>query len=343
MTEERLKEQLKGDLAPVYFLYGEEAHLVGLYAGRIAKKALGGDALGDFNLHRFDGQECEWDLIEEAAEALPLMAERTCVVVRDLDVAKMGDFERMMEWLKTPSPTCTLVFYTDAVTVDAKRNAKWRQFTAAVEKVGGAVEFRHKTTAELARLLCAGAAKQGCTLRTDTARMWVEQAGDDLALLLNELDKLTALADGGEITPEMIETASVRQLEAKVYDLSKAIVGQRYDRAYDVLHKLYAMREDPITVLAVLSGDYANLYRAKLAGQAGVRAETLAEDFGCKGREFRLQNAARDCRRMSRECLRQSLEELATADTKMKSTAVDNWILLEEVTAKLILLARTDV
>lgn len=341
MTEAELKQQLKNDPAPVYFLYGEERYLTGVYAARIADKAVGGDDLAAFNLHKFNGQDHEWSHIEDAAEALPLMSERSCVLVRDLDAAKSADHDRIMEWLKQPSPTCTVVFYADGMTVDDKKNAKWKNFIKAVEKVGGVVRFDRKTTADIVKLLCTGATRRGCTLRPDTARLWVEQSGDDLTLLLNELDKLCALADGGEITPALIGAAAVQQLEAKVYDLSKAILQKRYDRAYGIIHRLYAMREDPIAVLAVLAGDYANLYRAKAADAAGVPVGQLAEDFGCKGREFRLTNAARDSRTLSVETLRQSLDVLTEADTRMKSTSMDNRVVLEETVAKLILLART--
>lgn len=341
MTETELKQRLKEGLTPVYLLYGDERYLSGVYADRIAEKAVGGDDLAAFNLHKFDGQDVTWDTIEDAAEALPLMAERSCVLVRDFDASKSSDTDRLLEWLTQPSPTCVLIFYMDTVLVDVKKNAKWKKIIAAVQKVGCAVEFPRKTAADIAKLLCSGAARRGCSLRTDTARKWVEQSGDDLTLLLSELDKLCALADGGEITAEMIETAAVKQLEAKAYDLSKAIIQQRYDRAYTILHHLYAAREDPIAILAVLAGDYANLYRAKAAAAAGVPIESLAVEFGCKGREFRLRNAARDCRSLSQHTLRQSLEVLADTDTKMKSTRVDNQVLLEEAAAKLILLART--
>lgn len=340
MTETELKKQLKEDLAPVYLLYGEERYLSEIYARKIADKAVGEDDLAAFNQHKFDGQDTSWEQIEDAAEALPLMAERSCVLVRDFDLPRSSDADRVLEWLRQPPASCVMIFYMDAVTVDAKKNAKWRNFIAAVNKVGCAVEFPRKTTGDIVKILCSGAARRGCSLQTATARGWVEQSGDDLTLLLNELDKLCALADGGEITPAMIEAASVKQLEAKVYDLSKAILQRRYDRAYAIIHRLYAMREDPIAILAVLAGDYANLYRAKAAAAAGVPAESLAVDFGCKGREFRLRNAARDCRALSRDTLRQSLEVLADTDTKMKSTRTDKRVLLEEAAAKLILLAR---
>lgn len=50
----------------------------------------------------------------------------------------------------------------------------------------------------------------------------IERCGSDLNLLLNELDKLSALAGTGEITRSHIEAAGYKNLEASVFDLAKA-------------------------------------------------------------------------------------------------------------------------
>ena len=83
--EKTLSADLKTALRGLYVLYGEEGYLVARYMEQIAKKAVCDD-LGGFNLQRFDGETADAEQIEEAIDALPLMAERKCVVVRDLDI-----------------------------------------------------------------------------------------------------------------------------------------------------------------------------------------------------------------------------------------------------------------
>ena len=83
------------------------------------------------------------------------------------------------------------------------------------------------------------------------------------------------------------------------------------------------------------------MYRAKAAAQAGVPAESLAADFGYRGREWRLRNAARDSARLSLSMLRQSLEILAQADGQLKSARTDKRVVLEQTAARLIVLARS--
>lgn len=344
VTEMELKRHLKeGTPAKLYFFCGEESYLSAHYADRVASAVVGKDEFASFNFQKFDGQELSFDALSEAVEAMPLMAERKCVVVRDLDVAALAAAaaQRLAELLADPPESCVTVFWLDAVTADLKKNAKWKAFAAAVEKNGLCAVFPRKTTAEVLKLLCAGASRRGCTLSSDNARLLVEQCGNELNLLMNELDKLCALADSGEIVREHIEAAATRNLEASVYDLSKAMLQNNYTRAYTILHRLFSQREDPISILAVLSGAYTDLYRAKVAHAAGAQAESLAADFAYRGREFRLRNAARDCARIPLEVLRGSLDILAQADISLKSSRMDKKVVLEQTAAKLIVLART--
>lgn len=342
MTEAQLKKQLKEGLAPVYFLYGEETYLTAHYAARIADLAAGQQEMGGFNRQSFDGQSASFDAIEEAAEALPLMAERKCVLIRDYDVAAgAAAHDRLLALVSDPPESCVLIFWQDAVQPDLKKSAKWKAFAAAAEKSGCCVCFARKTTGDVVRLLCSGAARRGCSLTADNARLLVERCGNDLHLLNHELDKLAALAGGGEITRTAIEAAATRNLESSVFDLSKALLQNHYEKSYTILNNLLAQQEEPVAILAVLSGAYADLYRAKAAALAGIQAAELAPDFGYKGREWRLRNAARDCARLSLSTLRESLEILAKADGMLKSSRTDKRVVLEQTAAKLIVAAKS--
>ena len=342
--EDELKQHLKvGILRPLYVLYGEESYLVGQYTDKLRRQAMGGEEEMDcFNLHRFDGTRCEFDEIEEAAEALPLMAERNCVLVRDYDVAAHGDtHDRLIDLIERPNDSCVLIFYYDAVTPAPGKNARWKAFLAAAEKSGAVVKLDHRTPEDTARLLVSGATRRGCRMSPDIARLLVEWCGNDLHLLLGELDKLSALVPGGEIDRALVERAATRNLESRVFDLSKAILAGQYTKAYEVLDGLFAQKEDPIMINGVLAAAFADLYRAKVSGASGESVAAVAAVYPTyKGKEFRLRNAARDASRLSVDTLREGLEVLAAADRRLKSTGVNQRVITEETTARLIVLTR---
>lgn len=342
ITEARLKEQLKNrDFERVYFLYGEESYLTLHYANRLAQSVSDDQSLSGFNYQKLDGQTCSISEIIEAVEALPVMAEQKCVTVRDLDVAKLNkeDFNQLKELIKDVPQSCVLVFWTDAVQFDTKKS-NWSAFLKAVDTAGASVEFPRKSDSEIVRMLVDGAAQRGSKLSNSNARLIIRQCGNDLNLLIGEMDKLCALAGKGEITPEFIEAVGVKSLEASVYKLSDAILQGSYERAYDIINTLFTSREDPINILAALSGAYADLYRAKVALTCGVRPETLTHDFDYRGKEFRLKNAARDCAKLPLPVLRKSLELLADADRSLKTSSMDERTVLERTIARLILVKR---
>lgn len=345
MTEKELKNALKsGELSPIWFLYGEEAYLVAHYAQMVADTAVPADGMEDFNRHVFDGTALSLDALEAAVEAMPLMGEHTCVWVKDYDAgaANAATTERMKAILAKAEEPCVLLFSVTAFTPDMKKNAKWKAFLKEVDKRGVSACFEHRSVSDIAALLMRGAQKRGAVLARPIANMMIEQCGNDLFLLNNELDKLCAVVgEGGEITAAIVEKTAVRQLDASVYELSKALLQKRYDAAYACIATLFACGEEPIRILAVLSETYVDLYRAKVAAIGGEQATALTEVFAYRGREFRLRNAARDCRALSLGAIRDSLELLGKADTRMKTNAAkQHRLILEETVARLILIAK---
>lgn len=345
VTEQELKTALKTENAgTLWFLYGDEPYLTAHYAARIADMAVPDDDMAAFNRHIFDGTALSIDALEAAVEALPLMGEHTCVWVKDYDAgaANKEMTERMKAILERVGEPCVLLFSVTAFVPDMKKNAKWKAFLKEVEKRGRAVCLEHRTASDMATMLSKGAAKRGCALDKATAYAMVEQCGSDLFLLLNELDKLCAVVgEGGEITKAIVERVGTKQLDASIYELSKALLQKRYDMAYDCIARLFACGEEPIRILATLSETYVDLYRAKVASIGGEQATALADTFAYRGREFRLRNAARDCRALSLGALRESLDLLSRADTRMKSGgAAQQRLVLEETVARLILIIK---
>lgn len=338
-TEADLKKQLKNEsLKSLYVLYGEESYLTAHYAHKIASLAVTEEE-ADFNLDKLDGDVSANEIVA-AAETLPAFAERRAVVVCDYNVATdVQGADVWEEFFEDLPDTTVLIFWYCRVMPDGK--AKWKKFLSAAQNAGFVTEFPHPSVNEAAKLLCGGAKKRGCVLSDKTAELLATRCGTDLHTLLNELDKLCACAgQGGMITPEMVTALSHETLEARVFDLSKAIWQGDSVRAHTILHTLQADKEKATGVLSVLSSAYADVYRAKVAMAAGERPESLVRDFAYGKREFVLRNAGRDAGRVSLSTLRVCIALLAKADTAMKSSSMDNWWILQRTVAELLLRGR---
>ncbi len=340
MTEAELKALIKEGSCNLYVLYGEESYLTEQYARRIAATTVEPD-FEAFNLQKFDGQGLSIEQLEGAVETLPIMADRKCVLVRDIEVNATNS-DRLVALIDGLPDSCVLVFWQMTVRPNKTQNA-WKTFLAAAAKAGCVTVFDRKSPADVAKMLVAGAKRRGCALDPSDAKHLIERAGNDLQLLLGEIDKLTALAgEGGTVTRELINRAAIQNLETKVFDLSKAILSRRAGEAYTLLAGLAQQREEPVAVLGVLSSAYADMYRAKVASAAGLPATAPMEVYKQaykSGKEFRLRNAGQNAARMSIPTLRDCLDRLARADRAMKNGA-DGWLTLEQTVAGLLAAGR---
>lgn len=323
----------------LYVLFGEEKYLIKHHTAQIIQKLLG-KGYSDFNYQVFSSGENDMDSIAGAVEALPMLAERKCVVVYDLNVEALSasELKKLYELLEDLPETTVLIISQTTLAPEGKKSAKWKKFLTVAQKAGTAVEFSRRGTSALEKQLVGWAEKRGCTLSTANAGAIVSLCGDDLLVLSNEMEKLCAYVKDREITRDDISRVVTQNLETTVFVLSKALMAGDYDKAYRQLDLLFYQREEPVAVLAVLSSAYVDLYRVKAALESGESPMSLAQSFDYKGKEFRLRNAERDGRRLSMETLRRSIRLILDADIQLKSSRTDNRVIMEELFARLKLL-----
>ena len=344
ITEADLKKQIdRSQFARLYLIYGEEKYLVDYYARRLIAKACG-EGPQDFNFQRFGGADAGMDAIAAAVEALPVFAARKCVAVSDPDIASLrgAEPEKLRQLLGDLPETCVLILYFPTLNFDEKRDKTWKKFLADANAAGNTVPIRRRTETQLVRMICAGAEKRGCTLSERNASRMIALCGPDLSTAVNEMEKLCAYTGSGEITAQAVEELTVRNLEARVFDLSKAILAGNSDRAYSILGQLFYQNEEPVAILAVLSGAYLDLYRVKAALQSGFSCTEPAKYFDYARKEFRLANAERDAKRYSAPMLRQSLGVLLETDIALKSARGDRKLAMEKLIAELIWIAEKE-
>lgn len=344
ITETELKKQLKTEnLLNLYFLFGEEKYLVEYYAEELCKKAVG-EADTSFNEHRLDGEAVTIDEIAQTVDAMPLMANRTCVLVNNLDADHLlaKETEKLNELLSDLPDFCVLIFCCRSLDVNLKKSAKWKKFLAQIEKYGASVELNKRGMIALEKQLVSWAKKLGNELSQINASKIIKLCGDDLLTLKNELEKLCSFAGEGEITEEQIDQIITKNLETTVFLLSKAVAAGEYKKAYRQLDLLFYQKEEPVAVLAVLSSLYTDMYRVRAAIESRKQLTDVSCIFDYRNKEFRLKNAQKDSSALSTQALRRCMNEILMTDIALKSTKVDKKILMEELLAKLMMIYKKE-
>ena len=339
--EKELKQQLKaGDFSRAYLIYGEEEYLKEYYVDQLKKKNVD-EAFEDFNFHSFNGKDATLSDILSDAEMLPMMGSCNFVLVCDYPIDKsQKEMNELKEFLADIPETTMLVFLYKSLPFNTKDNSKLKAIEAAFTNAGTTVVFDRRTQSELIKMIVNGCKRRNALISADNAAYLISVSGNDIKTLMNEAEKLSAFASGGEITKSIINQLAVKCLQARVYDLSKAVIKGEYDKAYSVLDTLFIMKEEPVNILAAISNCYVDMYRVKCAKISGMPAEDVGNYYNYKGRDFVLRNAARDCFELSINQLRRSLDVIMEADNNLKSTATDKKLILEETMVKLLLISK---
>lgn len=323
IDENALKAQIRSkEYSNIYLFYGEESYLKQLYINRIIDKTVD-ESFKTFNLHTIDGKDATLDMIAECCEALPMMGEYSVTVVNDMALNKLGatEYSKLLELLSDVPETTILIFWQDTEQVDRK-DKKWSEIMGIISKKGSCVNLSKKTPQELAKILVAGAQKRECTMTADMAKYLISVVGDDMTVLLNELDKVCFFTGTGLVTKKAIDAVAVKSLEATTFNLSKYLVAGNFEKAYEMLDILFFRKTEPTLIMGALISSYVDMYRAKVSVTNGESATVLASVFNYRNKEFRLTNGSRSAAKLNVSQLRNALEILSETDEKLK-TGVD--------------------
>lgn len=342
VKESELKKHLNsGQFSHLYLCFGEEKMLVKRSVELIEKKISGGD-LNEFNYHVFDN-ESDLSEIAVCVDMIPFMSEWNLVRINDLDVDKLrkDDFNDLMKIVQNASGQTVMIFAMPTLELTAKTaKAQMKKLISYIDKNGICIELGHRTGLALERDLCKWAKAGGCSMSELTAHRLIMNAGEDLNRLNAEMKKLTAYADGAEITPEMVELLVSKTAEASVYDLFGLIVEGKTDQALSSIAALFYQQVSGVYICTVLSGAYVDAYRARIGAEAGKQSAVTAEDFGYKKRAWVLDKLSRQIRSVSTGSLRRSIDELLALQTRMVTETVEERIEIERLVSRLSLIAR---
>ena len=346
VSESELKKHLSsGQFKNLYLIFGEEKMLVKRAAEQVEKKLTGGE-INDFNYHVF-GDDAAISDISVSAGVIPFMGGWNLVRIADMDIDKLksDDFDALMKILKALPDTTVVIFSMPTLQVGSKTaKAQMKKLIAYADKNGVCMELMHRTGLALERDLCKWANAGGCTMSELTAHMLIRYVGEDLNLLNNEMKKLTAYADGGEITPEMIDLLVTKSAEASIYDLFGFIVAGNTDRVMATISALYYDGAAGMLICSVLSNAYLDAYRARVGADTGKKTAQIAADFGYGKREWALSKAQKLTRSVTTPALRRSIDAILDTQTRLVTEAVDDRTEIEKLVCRLALIAgdRTD-
>ena len=224
--------------------------------------------------------------------------------------------------------------------VPKKNSSALTSIVKKAEKNGSVIKFEQLDQNTLERYIAKWANQNGKMISHINAAKLISYCGTDLNMLKNEVDKICAYSKGEDITLDDINKLASVNLETRIFALSDAVINGQGDKAFQTLDRLFYQKEEPIVMLYVLSNSFIDAYRIRVADECGVTQNQVAEDFDYKKRAFALKSARKSTSRVSTEALRKCLDALIEADLSFKSTSLNQRLYLEQLIAKLLIIAQ---
>lgn len=322
---DRLAGQLKGTLAPIYLVAGDEPLQREECADRIraAARAQGHSEREVFVAVRgFD-----WQSLLSAGASLSLFATKRILEIR-LPTGKPGTQggDALVAYAKDPAPDTLLLVISDG---RPEGNPSW---VSALEKAGIYIQVWPVAPAEVPAWVRERLKSRGLEPTPDAVTLISGRVEGNLLAAAQEVDKLVLLHSGGPLDAEAVAVAVSDSARYDAFKLVDAALAGDLPRSVRVLEGLEAEGEEPVMILGALLRQIKELAALAIEIESGQTPQRVLAGVWERRRPL-LQAALR--RRKARGWQR-LLKRAQQADSVLKGQAPGRaWDELLQLTAAL--------
>lgn len=274
----------------------------------------------DLGLDIFDGVELDIDAVREAMHAMPFLADKKLVVVRDI-AARKDIHDALIQILQNIPES------TDVIIADEKldkRGALYKVLSGFTMN-----EYNELSEPELLRWIQTAAADIHLDIDTRMARLLLQRAGENQWILANELQKL---ADSEEQVTETLLLDMVEEHPREtIFQLLDAIIQGKTTQALSIYSKLKQAQLDPHYTISML------VWQLHLLGYIVTKGERSIDQVArdAKASPYVLKKLASAQNRMTKQSYETMLDEVFAVDAEIKSAPVDADSAVEQLITKL--------
>jgi DNA polymerase-3 subunit delta len=266
-VDELRAELAEGMIRPAYLVVGEEP-LLRDDSLALIRAAVLTEGPEDFNYDRLDGASTRPAGFLDAVAALPVMAPRRLVLLREPESGRARGGE-LTEAIADVIPTLAEQAETVLVVVAAKADGRARWTRAFSDPAASVRCDPPKKAREIASFLRAEAKRQAVVIEPAAVELLVERVGPQLLMLRNEIAKAALLAgEGAPVARGHVAAGTSDMAEEPVWDLTDAIGEGRAGDALSILAKILRAGSAAPLILGALASHFRKLLRLRSGGRA---------------------------------------------------------------------------
>lgn len=322
MAENKItKAKSAADLPPMVLLAGKEDLLIERLTDKIIATGVS-EADRDFNLDVLYGSDVRAAQIISIARSFPMMAERRVVIVRDIDKLPAADLAQLAAYAGQPNPSTCLVLVLRSSDLRQKALKELRERSEFIE-------CKPLYESQIVPWIQQEVQQQGRTISQEAAGLLAAQVGTDLRTMVNEIEKLTLyVAADDEISTEAVARVAGFRKEYTIFALQNALGERNLGQVIQIYDHLKSTMAAQV-VLFQLTRFFTNLLVATgFRPQPQDNAE-LARITGTHS--YFVRDLHKFKRKYSVQELESALENLCQVDYLLKSTSVDESVLMHQL------------
>lgn len=311
MTAQEFETALKkGAIPTICYLYGEESFLVDRSVRLLLERAID-PSLKDFNYNVFYGNESKGIDIADAAQTLPMFAERRAVLVKRAENLSAAACEALLPYILKPSASTCLIF--TGTKIDQRK-----KFFLELKKHGDLVEFKRLYDNKLSAFIQSESTVHGKPIDSAAADLLSFLIGNNLQELSSQIEKLVVFAGSHpRITLEDVRSVASNSKAFTVFELARYLCVRDLSHALKSLDTLFRNGEETPMMIGALSMHFRKLWRIREMLDRKAAKPDIAKEVGIN--PYFLDDMIIQAKNFGRGELRNIFTELYRCDLASKT------------------------
>ena len=324
----------------IYLFHGDDDFTIEETLASI-KNGIGIDDLRDVNITEVEGESISIDELLAIASTVPFLADKRLVIIKGLlsrferskrgpqsnqQSPKLGPWDQLGDNLSKLPETTDVVFVE---TVISKSNPLFK----IVDKVGSSRHFARPSSGQITRWINQRAQQSGIIIEPKATWALAEATGNNLRLIVSELEKLAVYCSGEAISPEHVVQLVSHRDNTSIFATVDSILEGRSEAAIRAVHNLMQQGTSAPYLMVMLTRQVRLLILAKELKNKGTPQIEIGKKLMLAG--YPLRKTLDQEKKFTADRLVKTLHTLMKADLQIKSTGIDDGLIVDILVAKL--------
>lgn len=321
-----------------YLFYGDEEYMKQFCLNAVREAIIQPSDV--FNHTKITEENYSLQFLAASVEALPVFADKKLIEIHSLDINSMkeSDLEDFIGVLKMLNDYefNVIIIYMSADSFDAGTEKYPSKLLTTLSKSITPVAFDFETPVKLVKWIQQHFKANLIVIEPDVCNHLIKNTGLSMFRLKSEIDKLSAylLSHGrNNVSVDDIDNIVVHVKTIDPFDFANAMLDNNMEKVFYILSEMKKNKERPEIILSQISRVYGDLCMIRSLHESGMSAKLISSKL--KMHEYRVSLYLKNTMKRSLDGLRNAVESCYDADVKIKSTALDNYAVLDKLVVEI--------